>query len=663
MLSNLFNRSATGVAATVLAFSSIFYGSCNSRELDAAERVFNTSAAAIQAVPVKTSIMQAVPVKDVAEAPAAANDTPAAPQQTAVQVYTPPNGSVVTNDVRFYQRVLEYVDREHVTGKTTASSQDMVEAATKEILQEVARQRFFDKKTQKFDTSAMTFGADKKMASIKFPSGVEFKAERPNVSFNSYRDQALYLRSFISAIELETGIDEKDLYHAALNGALHASRDQHTSYMTPDAFEKFMERMNAQFAGAGFSIKDESGKLTAQKVFAGSPAEKAGIQTGDVITHIDGQDIGGLSLQEVVEKIRGPINTDVKITVDRNGTVVDCNVTRGTVKVPLAEGEILKSSPDTAYVTFSSFGSDSYKELRDMCEKLMAEAKANGQTDVKLVLDLRNNGGGSLREVIKIADMFLEEDGGDRDVIVATGKTANDNQRFVDNYVPGRLGFAKVVILQNQNSASASEILAGALRDKGFEVVGSRSYGKGSVQRLFTLTAAGQPDYTFVNATGGAVKTTVELFFPGNSGLSNQDSGVQPTMEIKYNDFRDDVLANHKFGGQGGKNSSLVDVDDTRQGNAPALVASLKPAYAGELSDAQVAALPEEFISEWRVLDQKTKAYKTVRLFDAELAAAIYSITGQSDYLDVEAPAAKPATAPVKTSTAPAPINRRLGLG
>ncbi|MEE2956154.1 MAG: S41 family peptidase, partial [Pseudomonadota bacterium] len=303
--------------------------------------------------------------------------------------------------------------------------------------------------------------------------------------------------------------DEK-LIESAINGML-ASLDPHSSYMSPKKFKDMQIQTKGEFGGLGIEVTMENGFVKIVSPIDDTPAFRAGLKSGDFITHLDGQPIQGLTLAQAVEKMRGKVKTKIRLMIRRNTlNPFEVTITRAIIKIRSVrrriEGEI-------GYLRLTSF-TENTKEgieinIKEIKEKLGERLKG-------LVLDLRNNPGGLLDEAIKVADAFL-----DRGEIVSTrSRRANDTQRY--NAKPGDLVLKlPIVVLINGGSASASEIVAGALQDHRRAVIlGTRSFGKGSVQTIIPLTG------------NGAIRlTTAEYFTP--SGRSIQAKGIKPDIEIQ----------------------------------------------------------------------------------------------------------------------------------
>ena len=305
--------------------------------------------------------------------------------------------------------------------------------------------------------------------------------------------------------------DEQKLIEAAINGMV-SSLDPHSSYLDAKSFRDMDTDMRGQFGGLGIEVTMEEGVLKVAKPIRDTPAFKAGILANDIISQIDGQEVKGLSLTQAVEKMRGIINTQVKLKVERPGKPepLEFTLTRTTIVVPAVEERV---EGDVGYIRIGTFSEQTYEGLRKAIDKVNADI---GADKIKgYVIDLRNNRGGRLDQSVLVSDAFLE-----RGKIVSTrGRNAEETQVF--NAKAGDLTKGKpVVVLINGSSASAAEIVAGALQDhKRATIMGTRSFGKGSVQTVIPLAG-----------NGGLRLTTARYYTP--SGNSIQAKGISPDIEV-----------------------------------------------------------------------------------------------------------------------------------
>ena len=304
-------------------------------------------------------------------------------------------------------------------------------------------------------------------------------------------------------------VSDKDLIEAAINGMLQ-SLDPHSSYLNADNFTEMKIQTKGEFGGLGIEVTMENGLVKVVSPIDDTPAAKAGLQSGDYISHIDEEPVMGLTLSEAVDKMRGPVNTNLKITIIREGKeAFDLNLKRAIIKVTSIKA---KKEQDVAYIRITSFTQKTFKNLVKEYNKLNLEMKG----DLKgLVLDLRNNPGGLLDQAVSVSDAFLE-----RGEIVSTrGRDNKGEQRYnaskgdITNGLP-------IVVLINGGSASASEIVAGALQDhKRGILMGTQTFGKGSVQTIIPVTSK------------GAVRLTTARYFTP-SGSSIQAKGISPDIYV-----------------------------------------------------------------------------------------------------------------------------------
>ena len=304
-------------------------------------------------------------------------------------------------------------------------------------------------------------------------------------------------------------VKDKDLIEAAINGMLQ-SLDPHSSYLTAESFNEMKIQTKGEFGGLGIEVTMENGLVKVVSPIDETPAAKADIRSGDYISHIDEEPVLGLSLSEAVDKMRGPVNTKLKITVIREGEdAFDVDLTRAIIKVTSIKTKIEK---DVGYLRITSFTQKTYRNLVKEFKKLQKEMKGEMKG---LVLDLRNNPGGLLDQAVSVSDAFL-----DRGEIVSTrGRDNQGEQRFnaskgdITNGLP-------IVVLINSGSASASEIVAGALQDhKRGILMGTQTFGKGSVQTIIPVTSK------------GAIRLTTARYFTP-SGVSIQAKGINPDIFV-----------------------------------------------------------------------------------------------------------------------------------
>ena len=305
-------------------------------------------------------------------------------------------------------------------------------------------------------------------------------------------------------------VDDKKLIEAALQGMMSAL-DPHSNYLPPRDYGELRERTEGQYSGVGLTITSEGGLVKIISPMDDGPAARAGVQAGDVISAIDGQSASGLTVSQVSEKLRGAIGTSVTVTFLRDGEEPrEVVLTREVIKIESVSGRV---EGEFGYLRVSTFNENTGRELGETIARLKQENPA-----IKgWVLDLRNNGGGLLDAAIAVSDAFLERG----EVVSQRGRKPEQIMRYSAR--PGDLtDGAPVVVLINYGSASASEIVAGALKDhERATIVGLTSFGKGSVQTVIPLRGG---------ADGALSITTARYYTP--SGRSIQKIGIEPDLEV-----------------------------------------------------------------------------------------------------------------------------------
>ena len=304
----------------------------------------------------------------------------------------------------------------------------------------------------------------------------------------------------------------QQLIEAAINGML-TSLDPHSSFMAADDFADMQVQTRGEFGGLGIEVTQEDGFVKVVSPMDGTPADAAGIQSGDFITHVNGESMLGLTLDQAVERMRGPIGSEIIISVVRDGVAdpFDVSIIRDTIKLTAVKSRVVGS---TVVLRITTFNDQTFPGLEDGMKKSIAEL--GGLDNVNgFVIDLRNNPGGLLNQAIKVSDAFLESG----EIVSTRGRNPEDGERF--NAEPGDLAMGKpVVMLINGGSASASEIVAGALQDhRRAIVVGTRSFGKGSVQTVIPTR------------DNGAMRLTTARYYTP-SGRSIQALGVMPDIVV-----------------------------------------------------------------------------------------------------------------------------------
>ena len=308
-------------------------------------------------------------------------------------------------------------------------------------------------------------------------------------------------------------VDEADLIEAAINGML-TSLDPHSSYLSPKATEEMRFQTRGEFGGLGIEVTQQDGFVKVVSPMDGTPADQAGIEAGDFITHVDGESVLGLTLNQAVDLMRGPVGSEIIITVVREGEdePFDVTIIRDTIKLKAVRTRLEGKAVVLRVTTFNDQTYDNLAEgIKDTVEEAGGIDKIDG-----FVLDLRNNPGGLLSQAIKVSDAFLEKG----EIVSTRGRDPQDGDRYNAN--PDDLAQGKtVVVLINGGSASASEIVAGALQDhRRAIVVGTKSFGKGSVQTVMPLR------------DNAAMRLTTARYYTP-SGRSIQALGVSPDIVVE----------------------------------------------------------------------------------------------------------------------------------
>ena len=322
-------------------------------------------------------------------------------------------------------------------------------------------------------------------------------------------------------------VDEGKLIESAISGML-SSLDPHSGYMAPEDFSDMQVQTRGEFGGLGIEVTQENGFVKVVSPIDDTPAANAGVEAGDFITKVDGENTLGQTLDQAVETMRGPVGSEIVITVVRKGVdePFDITIVRDTIEIKAVRA---RSEGQTVVLRVSSFTDKTYPNL---AESLHKEIENVGGIDSVegVIIDLRNNPGGLLTQAIRVSDAFLEAG----EIVSTRGRGARDAQRY--NATPGDLAQGKpIVVLINGGSASASEIVAGALQDHSRAIiVGTTSFGKGSVQTIVPLSSE------------GAIRLTTARYYTP-SGRSIQSLGVAPDILVeqrpKVKDEEEDAAA------------------------------------------------------------------------------------------------------------------------
>ena len=307
-------------------------------------------------------------------------------------------------------------------------------------------------------------------------------------------------------------VDQAEVMDSAINGILQ-SLDPYSTYMSPKSFEGMQTDTKGEFGGLGIEISMESGVVKVIAPIADTPASNAGIKSGDYIVKINGKQVQGKSLTEAVELMRGPVGSEINLTVRRRNVkkALDFKIKRAVIEVKSVEAKIIGEKKKIGYLRLKSFNQNSDKQLLKNINNFEKNNKLNGY-----ILDLRNNPGGLLTQAISITDFFLD----DGEIVSTKGRKITESRRFFSR--KGDLIDGKpLIVIINNGSASASEIVSGALKDhKRAIILGVSTYGKGSVQSIIPLK------------NGGGIRLTISKYYLP-SGKSISEVGVLPDIFVE----------------------------------------------------------------------------------------------------------------------------------
>ena len=337
---------------------------------------------------------------------------------------------------------------------------------------------------------------------------------------SSNQDLIVQLEKYKSIIdEFYLGeVNEEDLKEGAIKGYIEGLGDPYTEYISKEEMEEYMEDTLGNYVGIGIYmlLDEENGKIKVLAPMKGSPAETVGIKSGDIIETVDGEEYTKDEMSEVANKIKGKEGTTVKIGIKRGEENLEFEVTRQNIKVNPVEGKILENN--IGYIQFASFDETTYEDFKAKYEEL----KNQGITS--LIIDLRNNGGGLVDQATDIADLFVEKD---TPLLYEVDKDGNEEVIKAENDVTINI---PTIILTNENTASASEILAGALKDLGkAKIVGTKTYGKGIIQQIIPLS------------DGSGIKITTEEYQTPNRNKIHE-VGIEPDETVELPETVTNVL-------------------------------------------------------------------------------------------------------------------------
>ncbi|HWG04418.1 MAG TPA: S41 family peptidase [Beijerinckiaceae bacterium] len=344
--------------------------------------------------------------------------------------------------------------------------------------------------------------------------------------------------------------DEQKLIESAINGML-TSLDPHSSYMDAKSFDDMQVQTRGEFGGLGIEVTQEDGAIKVVTPIDDTPASKAGILAGDIITAIDGDSVDGMSLNDAVNKMRGEVNSTVKLTVQRGDKdkkeSKDFTLTRAVIQIKSVKSE--EEGGDIGYIRITQFTEQTADLLKQAMDKI-----ANDMPGDKLkgyVLDLRNNPGGLLDQSIQVVNTFVDHG----EIVSTRGRTADETQRYNARPASDLSHGKPVIVLINGGSASASEIVAGALQDhKRATLVGTRSFGKGSVQTIIPL-----------GSDNGALRLTTARYYTP-SGRSIQAKGIDPDIQL-LEDVPDSLKGKDDAPGEASLKGHLTNGADEHNGS------------------------------------------------------------------------------------------------
>src|SRR5438477_3237035 len=353
-------------------------------------------------------------------------------------------------------------------------------------------------------------------------------------------------------------VSDNSLVESAINGML-TSLDPHSNYLNTKNFNDMKVQTRGEFGGLGIEVSMENGLVKVVSPIDDTPAARAGLKPGDLITHLDGDPVQGMTLPEAVEKMRGPVSSEIKLTIRREGhDPFDVKLIRATIKIQSVRSHL--EGDNIGYIRVTTFNEQTDTGLNNAMKNLKQQA---GNKLVGVILDLRNNPGGLLDQAVAVSDAFLEKG----EIVSTRGRRGEDAQRY--NARAGDIaGGLPVVVLINGGSASASEIVAGALQDHHRAILlGTRSFGKGSVQTIIPL-----PGH-------GAMRLTTARYYTP-SGRSIQAKGIDPDIVVEAAKIEKE---------KGEKAATATDLKKEDSGDGPPEQTSVDPSIMGTPADYQLA--------------------------------------------------------------------------
>lgn len=318
------------------------------------------------------------------------------------------------------------------------------------------------------------------------------------------------IRTYLSKRYLGDFPEEEKLIESAIKGYVNGLGDEYTEYLTKNEYEELMTNVIGNYVGIGvYMSQDRDGNVVILIPIEGSPAEEVGLKTGDIITKVDGEECINMDLNIVANKVKGEEGTKVTLEILRDNKTFTVDIERRTVEINPIKAQVLENN--IGYIQILSFDENCSKEFEEKLNELL-------QKNIKsLIIDVRDNGGGIVQEATNIADLFLDKD---KTIMIEIGKDSQEEIIKTKKDVKINSSF-KVILLENENSASASEILIGALKENEIAtVIGTKSFGKGVMQEIVPVS------------TGGALKVTIEEFRTPSGNIINK-KGIDPNIEVE----------------------------------------------------------------------------------------------------------------------------------
>lgn len=317
------------------------------------------------------------------------------------------------------------------------------------------------------------------------------------------------IKKYLDEFYLGDTSNEEELIESAIKGYVAGLGDEYTEYLTKEEYEELMVDVNGDYVGIGiYMTQDKYENIIVLLPIEGSPAAEADLKTGDIITKVNGEECTGMDLSVVASKVKGEEGTTVNLEIQREGEIINKNILRRRVQINHIKTDIL--GDNIGYIQILSFDDGCNKNFQTKLEELMNKGIKS------LVIDVRDNGGGIVKEAIEISELFLP-----KDKIIMREIDKNGSEKLTTAKKDEEVSDMNVIILANENTASASEIFIGALKDNNIaKVVGTKTYGKGVMQEIVPVSS------------GGALKVTIEEFRTPNGDIINK-KGISPDTEVK----------------------------------------------------------------------------------------------------------------------------------